>query len=455
MKVVRKVVKAAENLKNQGKRLRLQKFAKRLFTEHGISISRKKVREILIANGLFAPSTRRKRPRFYQNLRKEIPNGLLSLDGSQFTVWLDDEAFKFNVELSVDVSTFLHTAFSIADSENSDEIINVLEMHHKDWGCPVGILCDCGTANLSEKTQDYLENHGIELVPVGPANPKGNGTDEGAFSQMKQAIGTIRLDLSSPRALAKSVLEKIISIYIYMRNRLGLRNRSLSPAEAMRQPTSQLQRDIERRRLKDHKKSKIEPEDDRNKLECLHGLIQYHRLTVDEPALKRAQRSIKAYDIKAIAAAEKAFIKAVSRKKNRMSLPYFFGILKRIQQEQDDAAYKHYCTERYNQQVMEKLKQHQEQYQQHKYTVNDTLNMLVRAVCESVNFVKELSTRLARQWTQELVKSYRSHSALKKEFSDALGELKHLNIDQKNEVWNLIEQFLNPKTTVESVTLKS
>ena len=28
----------------------------------------------------------------------------------------------------------------------------------------------------------YLSDCGIEMVPAGPGNPKGNGTDEGAFS---------------------------------------------------------------------------------------------------------------------------------------------------------------------------------------------------------------------------------------------------------------------------------
>jgi hypothetical protein len=59
-----------------------------------------------------------------------------------------------------------------------------------------------------------LEAHEIEAVPAGPYNPKGNGTDEGAFSQMKRALGVVRFNLSSPRALARSVLEKLISLYI-------------------------------------------------------------------------------------------------------------------------------------------------------------------------------------------------------------------------------------------------
>jgi hypothetical protein len=161
-------------------------------------LSKKKVREVLIANGLFVPNTRRKRPRFYLSLRKEIPNGLLSVDGSEMIVWLDRKPYTFTVELGVDVKTFDHTAFSVGDSESSEDLIKVLEAHRREWGDPVGILFDHRSSNLSEEVSTYLEAHDIEAVPAGPYNPKGNGTDEGAFSQMKRAIGIIRINQSSP-----------------------------------------------------------------------------------------------------------------------------------------------------------------------------------------------------------------------------------------------------------------
>ena len=113
----------------------------------------------------------------YQSLRKEIPNGLVSVDGSELIVWLDGEPYKFNLELSVDVKTFNHTGFSVGDTENSDEVIKVLEAHRKDWGNPLGVLCDSGKWNLSEQVRSYLQVNDIELVPAGPSNPKGNGTD--------------------------------------------------------------------------------------------------------------------------------------------------------------------------------------------------------------------------------------------------------------------------------------
>jgi hypothetical protein len=45
--------------------------------------------------------------------------------------------------------------------------------------------------------------------------------------------------------------------------------------------------------------------------------------------------------------------------------------------------------------------------------------------------------------------------SLKKKLSDALGKLNHLNLEQKQKAWNLLDQFLNPKSAEGSVTLSS
>lgn len=256
--LVARIVELARALKAQGRRLRLSRFTAKL-AEEGIVLSRKKVTEILIANGLYAVRTRRRRPRFYQSLRQTIPNGLVSADGSEFTVCLDGTCFTFNVELAVDVDTFTHTAFRVSDSENSAELIKVLEAHRSDWGTPLGLLCDCGSANLSFETEAYLKAQGIELVSVGPRNAKGNGTVERAFGEMKDAVEPIHLKFSSPRELARVVLEKMIALYIHMRNRLALRGNTASPKEKLARPVENDERQGERLRISRHLKAKAEP----------------------------------------------------------------------------------------------------------------------------------------------------------------------------------------------------
>ena len=451
VEIVKMVIDKAKQMKKHGKAIRIKRFTKTLIEEDQIILSSKKVKEILIANDLFGARTRQKRPKFYQSLRQRIPNGLLSIDGSEFTVRMEDTVFKFNVELGVDVGTFAHTAFSIADTETTREVINVLSSHIKNWGTPVGVLCDSGSANLSEDTQGYIKDMGMELVPVGPGNPKGNGTDEGAFSQMKKVLGDIRLNLSSPKALAKSFLEALISVYIKMRNRLCVHDQKVSPEQRMATAVSGDQRDFERQRLKAHKKTKRPCEKDQPKLDRLHWVIDHFGLHVEPEAKNRAERTIRFYDLEAIAKTELAFMSAINRKTNRKNLSYFFGILRNIQQQRDDAARKQYCRERYNYQMLLDM-QRRENAQQDPVTIDDVMAMLEKAVTEKVRFIKDLATRKAREWTQELMKGYKYLGTLKKKFSDALGKLNHLSLEEKQKAWELIEQFLVLETTEKSVT---
>jgi len=153
---------------------------------------------------------------------------------------------------------------------------------------------DHRSSNLSEEIGKYLEAHSIESVPAGPYNPKGNGTDEGAFSQIKQALGVIRLDLSSPRELERSALEKLISLYIALRNRIPIRGNPLSHSEAMRTPVMQEQRDLERQKLKEHNRLKTQRKEDQDKFDQFHAVLRYHCITAEPDALKHAESSTKA-----------------------------------------------------------------------------------------------------------------------------------------------------------------
>ena len=288
--MVRFIVEKAKTDKARGKRMRLKQFAADLKATEGINLGAKTVEQILIANDLYKARTRKKRPRFYQSLCRKIPNALISLDGSDVIVWLGQTPYRFNVKLAVDVVTFAHTAFSIAETETAEQVIKVLDSHRQSWGLPIGVLYDHGSANISAEVQRYLHDLGIEPVPAGPGNPKGNGTDEGAFSQMKKALGTIRLDISSPKALAQSVFDAMVSVYVYMRNRLRVGAANVSPAGHMAVPVTDEQRNLERQELRNHIAAKVPNQEDQLKLDRLHGVIRHHGLDVAPEALTRATK---------------------------------------------------------------------------------------------------------------------------------------------------------------------
>lgn len=441
--MVRKVVQSAKTHNAKGRRIRLTGFTKQLAKQDDIVLSKKTVKQILIANGLREARTRHKRPAFYQSLCQHIPNGLLSVDGSRFTVWLDDIPFIFNVELAVDVNSFNHTAFSVADTETAEEVLKVLELHRNNWGTPLGMLCDKGSANLSEKIEAYLKKHDIASVPVGPSNPKANGTDEGAFGWMKRTIGAIYLDGSSPRALAKSILEIIIGLYIKLRNKLPLKRQGRYPEGLMKQPADQPAREQQRQQIQKHIASKADTTDQPN-LNSLHAMVANLGLHPEATALGRAEKSIVAYEIEAVKEAEEAFIKAVNRKSQRLNLSYFFGILKRIQTERDNQAYAKYCRSRYNYQQMLQTEKNQKQLQkqQEPADIEDVLTMLVRAADASKRFVKELALKRAKEWTADLIKDSRYTGSVRKIFAEKIAIMSNLTSQQKDKIWQLVEDLL-------------
>lgn len=447
--MVHRIVEQAKGY--QGRRIRLKSFRVEL-REAGIDLSSKTIEAILIANDLYKARIREKRPRFYRSLCQKVPNGLLSIDGSEVVVWLGETAYPFNVELSVDVATFAHTAFSVDDSETAEAVINVLEAHRHAWGLPIGVLGDCGSANGSDAVMRYLNRWGTKRVPVGPGNPKGNGTDEGAFSHMKKALGQIRIDTSSPKTLARSVLEALVSVYVYMRNRLPVYLRRMPPCQHMAVPVSDEQQAAGRRRLDAHVAARVNNEKDHVKLDRLDWVVRHYGLEVAPDALKHAQRTIRGYELEAVRQTEDAFLKAIRRNAGRKNLSYFFGILKNIQRKMDEDAKRDYCRRRYNHEVMLNIER-QKNAQTEAVSIDDILGMLSKAVTGNIRFVKELAARKAREWTLELIKSCRYLGPIKRKVETSLSTQTNLSIDQKKEAWELFCQFLNIHQQERRVTL--
>jgi hypothetical protein len=239
-----------------------------------------------------------------------------------------------------------------------------------------------------------------------------------------------------------------------MRNRLCLHNKNVTPIKQMAMPVHQDQRDVERQRLKEHQKAKAGSEEDQLKLDHLQWVIDHFGFKLEPDVLKRAQRSIKAYELEAIGETQKAFVKAINRKADRCNLSYFFGILKNIQRQRDEQAVRQYCRQRYNYQLMVDMQRKQEAEQQ-LVSIDDIISMLEKAVTQKTRFVKELAIRRVSEWIQELMANHSYIGSLKKKLSDALGKLNHLTFEQKQKAWELLEQLLKPKTEQKSVTPSS
>ncbi len=88
-------------------------------------------------------------------------------------------------------------------------------------------------------------------------------------------------------------------------------------------------------------------------------------------------------------------------------------------------------------------------------SINHVIEMLEKAVTIKARVVKELAIRKAREWTHELMKSCQYLGSLRKKIEDALGNLKHLTIEQRQNALELFCQFLETNNLESRVTLSS
>ena len=451
IEIVRSVVNKAKEIQSQGSRIRIKQFCRTLNEDLTIDLGRKTIQEILVANDLYAPATRIRRPHFYRNICRRIPNGLLSLDGSEFVVTVDGRPYTFNLELGVDVGSFCHTGFDIRKTETAQAIIAVLEKHRRNYGLPLGVLFDHGSANLSDEVAKWLQKHGVERVPVGPGNPKGNGTNEGAFSQLKNVLGSLVINTSSPEQLGKDILNMLVSLYTKMRNQLPLRRKSSTPEIAMERGNSDQERHYEKERILAHKGAKMPSGEEQQKLDCLYVVIKQHDLLLDDASMKRAELTIKHHSLLAIHKTERAFSKAVNRKKDRNDIAYFFGILKNIQQEEDDQVYKDYCREKFEYLRMLNDERQEQKIQSSKPSIALVVDMALTAIGQS-RIVQDIAIRKCSEWLNNIFGSAKYGATVRKRIQEQIGKMSNLTITQKETAWEWIAPLLNLKAGQESVT---
>jgi len=451
IEIVSSVVVYAKEIQAKGGRIRIKQFCRVLREDLSIDLGRKTIQEILIANDLYAPATRIRRPQFYRNICRRIPNGLLSLDGSEFVITVDGKPYTFNLELGVDVGSFCHTGFDIRKTETAQTIIAVLEKHRRDYGLPLGVLFDHGSANMSDEVAKWLQKHGVERVPVGPGNPKGNGIAEGAFSQLKKVIGSLEISTASPEQLGKDILNMLVSLYTKMRNKLPLRRSSSAPETVIETGSSDQERQHEKERILVHKESKTISGEEQEKLDCLYAVIKQHDLLLDDASLKRAELTIKHRSLSAIHKTERAFSEIVNRKRDRKNIAYFFGILKNIQQEEDDQAYKDYCREKYEYLRMLNDERNEQKRQSSKPSIMLVVEMALTAIGES-GIVQDIAIKKCSEWLNTIFGSARYGAAVKKRIQDQIGKMGNLTFSKKEAVWEWIAPLLNVIAKNESVT---
>lgn len=142
---------------------------------------------------------------------------------------------------------------------------------------------------------------------------------------------------------------------------------------------------------------------------------------------------------------EEAFLRAVNRDRNRCNLAYFFGILKNIQQEIDDQRYQQYCWERYNHELHLENQRRQAE-SQNGPTVEGILKLMITAMNLSQDFLKKSAFNKCKSQIKQLLSSINYVGPLIKKFHEALGSRNDLDLDQKEQAFHHVEQFINEAT---------
>ncbi len=258
---------------------------------------------------------------------------------------------------------------------------------------------------------------------------------------MKKNVGSIRIDTSSLPALGKSILENIITVYVTMRNQMSLRQPRKSPMEKMQVQVREQDKSRQREKHQKYKENKNRDEN-RPKLDRLHWILQHHEIYPEPGELKRAEKCIKYYDTEAVTKSEKAFLKAVNRDSGRCTLPYFFGILRNIQQDLDDQRYQDYCS-RYNYKLMLENERSRKEQLNNRASIEGTLKLVCTAMEMTTDFLKRSALNRCREYVKELLESRIYKRPLWKKFMDAIGIRTDLDLSQKEEASKLIEEMIN------------
>ena len=226
-----------------------------------------------------------------------------------------------------------------------------------------------------------------------------------------------------------------------MRNRAPRFGESISPLQNMESWVSENDREKQRERYKKRTQKEEDP-DKKNKLDRFEFIIRHHQLEAEENSLKRGRKCIVSYDLDAIYKSEEAFLKAIRRDRERATLPYFFGILKNIQNEMDEAKYKDYCIRRYGyEQILEKEREQQEQ-EDNKPTVESLASMIKNAILSKVPSLTNLIIKRAKNMARDLKKENCYLAPLKKKIKDMLSNEREFTFEQLKNATSLMEEVL-------------
>lgn len=177
-------------------------------------------------------------------------------DGSPIPVQVGEQRFDFNLELMVDAHSDADVGISVRDEEDSQAVIDALNGGVETTGAlPLAVLVDNRPSNHTEKVDEALGT--TMRMRITQGRPQNNAYVEGAFGLFAQTVPAIIITATTPKEIARQVLELVAQTWARTLNnkpRKDRNGRSRAQIYTGETPTGeeveQARADLEERRKK-------------------------------------------------------------------------------------------------------------------------------------------------------------------------------------------------------------
>ncbi len=145
-------------------------------------------------------------------------------DGKAVTVQIDDERFAFNLELMVDAHADAIVGLTASDTEDARAVADAFASGVETTGeSPLAVLLDNRPSN---HTPDVDAALGATLrIRATRGRPQNKAHVEGAFGLFSQVMPALVISMTSPRDVARQVLELVATVWACTMNHRPRRDR--------------------------------------------------------------------------------------------------------------------------------------------------------------------------------------------------------------------------------------
>lgn len=146
-------------------------------------------------------------------------------DGKTVTVRIDDVQYAFNLELMVDARAGAFVGLAASDTEDAKAVVDAFASGVETTGeSPLAVLLDNRPSNHTPEVDAALGD--TLRIRATPGRAQNKAHVEGAFGLFSQVMPTIVISMTSPRDVARQVLELAATVWACTMNHRPRRDRA-------------------------------------------------------------------------------------------------------------------------------------------------------------------------------------------------------------------------------------